>query len=168
MPQVIGPVRPKVAGAFKVVDAGDLGGAFIKSVTANGLATVQLADGTEAPVQITGSGGGLDQGQVDARIAAASIPTTQLTGAFIKSITTAGLATVQLADGTETDRSGSRWWQWDRPSSPRCGCNCSDRARHARGVHSQPRCDGSRGCYCCSKCSRQCPDRSHDSCSIAP
>ena len=26
MPQVIGPVRPKVAGAFKVVDAGDVGG----------------------------------------------------------------------------------------------------------------------------------------------
>ena len=62
-----------------------------------------MADGTEATVQITGSGGGLDQGQVDARIAAAEIPTTQLTGAFIKSITTSGLATVQLADGTETD-----------------------------------------------------------------
>ena len=56
MPEVIGPVTPKVPGAFKVVTAADLGGAFVKSVSAAGLATVQLVDGTEAPIQIAGGG----------------------------------------------------------------------------------------------------------------
>ena len=101
MPEVIGPVRPKVAGAFKVMEATDLGGAFIKSIDAAGLATVQMADDSEVAVQIVIPDSGQTPDQVDAQIAAADIATTQLSGAYIKEATTAGVLTVQQADGTE-------------------------------------------------------------------
>ena len=59
MPDVIGPVRPKVAGAFKVVGVGDLGGVFVKSVTADGLVTYQDSSDAEQTTQLsTASGGG--------------------------------------------------------------------------------------------------------------
>ena len=102
MPEVIGPVRPKVAGAFKAVQATDLGGAFIKSIDAAGLATAQMADDSEVAVQIVIPDSGQTPDQVDARIAAADIATTQLSGAYIKEATTAGVLTVQQADGTES------------------------------------------------------------------
>ena len=102
MPEVIGPVRPKVAGAFKVMEATDLGGAFIKSIDAAGLATVQMADDSEVAVQVVIPDAGQTPDQVDARIAAADIATTQLSGAYIKEATTAGVLTVQQADGTES------------------------------------------------------------------
>ena len=56
MPELLGPARPKVAGAFKVVDVVDLGGLFIKSVTAAGLITYQDANDTEQTIQISISG----------------------------------------------------------------------------------------------------------------
>ena len=64
MPEVIGPVRPKVARAFKVVDVADLGGAFLKSVTAAGLVTYQRAsDDTERTLQLNlGSGSTITRG----------------------------------------------------------------------------------------------------------
>ena len=53
MPDFIGPIRPKVAGAFKIVEAADLGGVFIKSVTAGGLVTYQDAADAEQTVQLS-------------------------------------------------------------------------------------------------------------------
>ena len=58
MPAVIGPVRPKVAGAFKVVAAADLGGLFVKSVTAAGLITYQDSSGDEQTAQLASASGG--------------------------------------------------------------------------------------------------------------
>ena len=49
MPEVIGPVRPKIAGAFKVVETDDLGGSFVKSISGDGEVTAQAADGSVLP-----------------------------------------------------------------------------------------------------------------------
>ena len=45
------------SGAFSVIDAGDLGGAFVKSATTNGALIVQLSDGTEANIQLATASG---------------------------------------------------------------------------------------------------------------
>ena len=58
MPAVIGPIVPKVAGAFKVVAAADLGGLFVKSVTADGLITYQDSSGDEQTAQLVSASGG--------------------------------------------------------------------------------------------------------------
>ena len=56
--RVIGRIAPFTDGAFKVVNAGDLGGVFIKSVTAGGLVTYQDASSAEQTVQLSLGGGG--------------------------------------------------------------------------------------------------------------
>ena len=52
------PVRPKIAGSFKVVESGDIGGIFVKSVTAGGLVTYQDSSDAEQTTQLTTSSGG--------------------------------------------------------------------------------------------------------------
>ena len=52
MPEVAGPVRPAVAGAFKVVNTRDIGGEFVKSITAKGLVTYQDSSDAEATLQL--------------------------------------------------------------------------------------------------------------------
>ena len=47
---------------FKLIDVRDLDGAFVKSITADGLATVQLANNSETTVQLAGIGGGMGGG----------------------------------------------------------------------------------------------------------
>ena len=56
--RVIARLAPFVDGAFKVVNAGDLGGVFIKSITAGGLVTYQDSANAEQTVQLTTAGGG--------------------------------------------------------------------------------------------------------------
>ena len=56
--RVIGRIAPFTDGAFKVVEAGDLGGLFVKSVTAAGLVTYQDANGVEQTRQLAGGGSG--------------------------------------------------------------------------------------------------------------
>ena len=66
MPDFIGPIRPRVAGAFKIVESGDLGGVFVKSVTADGLVTYQDASDDEQTAQLSvGSGGSASAGTAD-------------------------------------------------------------------------------------------------------
>ena len=66
MPAVIGPIVPKVAGAFKVVASGDLGDIFVKSVSATGLVTYQDSSGDEQTLQLsTGSGSSVTSGTAD-------------------------------------------------------------------------------------------------------
>ena len=45
--RVIGRIAPYTDGAFKVVEAEDLGGLFVKSITAAGLVTYQDANDDE-------------------------------------------------------------------------------------------------------------------------
>ena len=56
--RVIGRIAPFTDGAFKVVEAGDLGGMFVKSVSATGLVTYQDASGDEQTAQLSGGSGG--------------------------------------------------------------------------------------------------------------
>ena len=65
MPDFIGPIRPKVAGAFKIVESGDLGGVFVKSVTAGGLVTQQDSSDAEETVQLAGGGASITVGTAD-------------------------------------------------------------------------------------------------------
>ena len=56
--RVIGRIAPFTDGAFKVVNAGDLGGVFIKSITAGGLVTYQDSSDVEQTVQLSTAAGG--------------------------------------------------------------------------------------------------------------
>ena len=58
---IAGPLRstsPSTVPGRKMVSADDLDGAFVKSITIGGMVTLQLANNTEATVQLSGSGGG--------------------------------------------------------------------------------------------------------------
>ena len=56
--RVIGRIAPFTDGAFKVVNAGDLGGLFVKSVSPDGLITYQDASGDEQTAQLASATGG--------------------------------------------------------------------------------------------------------------
>ena len=55
--RVISRVAPFTDDAFKVVETEDLGGAYIKEVTAAGLVTYQDENDAEQTVQLSASGG---------------------------------------------------------------------------------------------------------------
>ena len=64
--RVTGRIAPFVDGAFKVVEAGDLGGAYIKEVSATGLVTYQDTSDVEQTVQLSvGSGASVTSGTAD-------------------------------------------------------------------------------------------------------
>ena len=54
--RVVARVAPFTDGAFKVVEAADLGGEFVKDLTAAGLVTYQDANGVEQTRQLAGGG----------------------------------------------------------------------------------------------------------------
>ena len=90
---IIGPLRsnyvPSGAGDGMILTA-DLDGAFVKSITTAGVATVQLADGSEVTVTLALSGGGLTEAEVQA-----------LVGAMFSSNTETGVTvTYQSSDQT--------------------------------------------------------------------
>ena len=78
---IAGPLRstsPSTVPGRKMVSVLDLDGAFVKSLTIGGLATLQLANNTEATVQLSGGGGGGGGGADGVLTAAVYTPSTKM------------------------------------------------------------------------------------------
>ena len=106
-----GPLRSAwvpVAGDDKLIAVEDLDGAFVKSITTAGLATVQLADNSEAEVQLNLTGANVGQEQVEDFVGALIAAGTQtgITVTYVDNdgnagqlnFTVAGGGTVTLSD----------------------------------------------------------------------